>query len=231
MVLTTFKYGEESCGRDPATDVKHQIPDGNPVVLHSAPWIAHFYFKSSYMCDGALITRSHVLSAAHCSHVFSHTVLGDYDDYHLKIKDGEEQYRITKWHYHPRGHWFADTNGVGAVINDFALAELILPVIFSHSINTICLPPKENIDYKMKNLATSVWDSTRWKGKHPPKMRTTTVAIMSDSQCRETWNKHWSKRFKAQYNSSILLCSYDTEKYEKDACLINSGGKRSRGFK
>ena len=129
------------------------------------------------MCDGALITRSHVLSAAHCSHVFSHAVLGDYHDYHLQIKDGEEQYRITKWHIHPRAHWFAGSNGVGAVINDFAIAELILPVIFSDSINTICLPPRGIVDYENKNLAISVWDSMRWKGKHPPKMRTTTVRL------------------------------------------------------
>ena len=215
--LKTIKYGEETCGQ--IRPIGGRIAGGKLAVPHLQPWIAHFFVHTSYMCGGALITRWHVLSAAHCNHGFSHAVLGDYN---VLVKDGEERYKIKKWHDHPMAHWLPKS---GPVINDFAIAELILPVIFSDSINPICLPPRGAIEYTNKNVTISGWGTIEWKGRWPNRLRTTTLTVLSNAQCQAAWNKSWGK-FNVDYNSSILLCSADMKSYKKDACTGDSGGMR-----
>ena len=219
--LTKNKYGYEKCGEGPKTGDQHRTLGGRLAKPHSQPWVAHFYFQSSYLCGGAVISRWHVLSAAHCNHGFSYAVLGDHN---IQIEDGEEHYKIKKWHDNPKAHWLQLESG--PVINDFAIAELILPVIFTDFIKPVCLPTRRTTDYEAKNVTRSGWGTTKWKGKYPHQLRTTSVTVLSDSQCRAAWNKYWGRKFKIDYNSSILLCSAVARRYEKDSCKGGSGGMR-----
>lgn len=45
---------------------KNRIVGGNETKINQYPWIAAMYRKGKFYCSGALISRRHMLTAAHC---------------------------------------------------------------------------------------------------------------------------------------------------------------------
>lgn len=114
--------------------------------------------KSSHWCGAVLISKTHVLTAAHCLIGFTKNAyfirLGDH---HSDIpEDTEVEVFIEDWHIHEKfrkGH---------LMNNDIALIKLKSAVKFTDHIQPICLPTDET-DYTVgKNCTISGWGSIQY---------------------------------------------------------------------
>ena len=195
-----------------------RIVGGTRAVAHSQPWVAHFWFQTTTVCGGALISRWHVLSAAHCNRKgeLTHAVLGDHN---LVERDvGEERYKIRKWHYHPK---VLSLSPEGPVIHDFAIAELDTAVSFTQFIKPVRLPSK-NSNYVGRTAMVSGWGLMKHRGKvYPDVLRTVNVTVAEPKMCDAAWWSTWGRRHKIPYDYDAMLCA---KGLKKDACRGDSGG-------
>lgn len=154
----------KKCGK--ATQVR--IIDGTRALIGQYPWMTLLRYRSlvedensfSFKCGGSLITKKHVLTAAHCIKVSGfklysvrvgeHTIstaldCDSEDDPHSCNRDKPpiQDIRVAK----AISHESYDTR---QKINDIGLISLIKDVIFEkiRNVRTICLPvlPKQQID-------------------------------------------------------------------------------------
>lgn len=114
--------------------------------------------KSSHWCGAVLISKTHVLTAAHCLIGFTKNAyfirLGDH---HSETpEDTEVEVFIEDWHIHEKfrkGH---------LMNNDIALIKLKSAVKFTDYIQPVCLPTEET-EYKVgKNCTISGWGSIQY---------------------------------------------------------------------
>ncbi|CAF4020156.1 unnamed protein product [Rotaria magnacalcarata] len=59
----------QNCGISPATNIYQRIVGGRPTMPYAYPWMVFLTIESidgKFECAGALLTRLHVLTAAHC---------------------------------------------------------------------------------------------------------------------------------------------------------------------
>ncbi|XP_068087053.1 chymotrypsin-like protease CTRL-1 [Anabrus simplex] len=121
------------------------IPTAKPLILHSTatsrgqwPWHAAIYKNGLYLCAGALITQSAVLTVAHC--VTNSEVAEDHSKftvhlgkYHLrKEDDGAQEAKVDKIYVHPS---FNSTT----FYSDLAVLRLASPVTLTEYVTPVCL--------------------------------------------------------------------------------------------
>ncbi|XP_055540546.1 serine protease easter-like isoform X2 [Wyeomyia smithii] len=105
----TLPTPAEGCG---SREVEHRRIDGiAPAALNSWPWMALIGYKNtfgevSFECGGSVISRRHVLTAAHCIHkdlslarIGEHDTSTDAETNHIDIPVVKDMYRCnTKSH-------------------------------------------------------------------------------------------------------------------------------------
>ncbi|KAJ6627325.1 Neurotrypsin [Pseudolycoriella hygida] len=138
--------------------------------------------KSSHWCGAVLISKTHVLTAAHCLVGFTKNAyfirLGDH---HSEIpEDTEVEIFIEDWHIHDKfrkGH---------SMNNDIALIKLKSAVKFTDFIQPICLPTHETEYTEGKNCSISGFGSIQY-GKSTPSLllRSANIPIISEEICKE----------------------------------------------
>ncbi|UJR37305.1 hypothetical protein I4U23_030013 [Adineta vaga] len=171
------------CGRNQISNRFARIMGGQDAVPHSYPWMVSLAKRSLnniHLCGGVIITRRHVLSAAHCMEDFN-----DVSDLNV----------ITGTHYandkrnpaaaiaitvHPR--YDSET-----FANDIAVITLLSPLPDNDPrIATICLPP-DDIPGKsyppMKSSGVAIgWGSTYFGGDPSPTLKQVVLPILETTK-------------------------------------------------
>lgn len=211
----------EGCG---FSKVEHnRVVGGVPAALHGWPWMALIGYKNtlgevSFKCGGSLITKRHILTAAHCIRKdLSSVRLGEHDT----STDTETQHidiPVVKIETHPQydkkdGH------------SDMAILYLGEDVAFNDAVRPICLPLSDPI--RTRNFIgytpfVAGWGRTQEGGKSANVLQELQIPIISNDDCRGLYAKI-GKSFSAKQFDNAVMCAGVLEG-GKDSCQGDSGG-------
>ena len=207
---------------------------------HSQPWIAtlsEYIYRNnnfdkkigSYGCGGTLISRRHILSAAHCAITCNYdscnqrrvswATLGDHDK---TLSDGERFVPIKDVKIHPNASQIDGSRSpTDPFIYDYCIFVLTRCVKFNDYIQPACLPPTPNDNYTGEIVTVSGWGYLAYQnssdyllGQSRTVLRSINIEVLSDTVCQDD----------LYYNQTYLLCAADPNNWSKDACTYDSGG-------
>lgn len=114
--------------------------------------------KSSHWCGAVIISKYHILTAAHCLIGFPKgAYLIRLGDHHSEItEDSEIEVFIDNWYIHE------DFRKGQHMNNDIAVILLKAPVQFTNYIQPVCLPPKDAFYEPGLNCTISGWGSIQY---------------------------------------------------------------------
>lgn len=169
----------------------------------------------SYSCGAALITRRHVLTAAHCvdgQPSLRVVRLGEHD-ISITTDAAHEDYTIVKRIIH---EGYNDN-----FRNDIAILELDRDVVFKKHISPICLPRPE--DFPNTNLNRTKpfvagWGSIQYNDRSSNILRDVSIPIVNNDDCRASYS-----RFGSVTVDERILCA-GLKAGGRDACQGDSGG-------
>jgi hypothetical protein len=173
-----------SCGRSSATSRFARIMGGHDAIPHSYPWMVSLAKRSMnnlHLCGGVLVTRRHVLTAAHCIEDF----------------DGAKDLNVLAGihHINEKNHPF---NAMAITVhpqydpdtfaNDIAIVTLAVPLPNNDQrIGTICLPPDDRrgtIYPPVKSGSVAIgWGSTYFGGNPSTTLKQVLLPILETT----TW--------------------------------------------
>jgi len=210
---------ETGCGL--ANQKIQKIYGGEEAAIGSWPWMALLgYDKWSYnpfRCGGSLISKKHVITAAHCTKPTAPTFirLGEHD---LSIEN-ETIYLdidISRIVSHP------DFGIDGR--HDIALIFLETLVDFTENISPICLPMAEMIrrkSYVNSNPFVAGWGRTDGGGTSHVLLQTQ-LPILENSICHNIYNRLNRLRSTEQFDESVICAGVLSGGI--DTCQGDSGG-------
>ncbi|CAF1310126.1 unnamed protein product [Rotaria sordida] len=172
-----------SCGRSQVTNRFGRIMGGQNAVPHSYPWMVSLAKRSLnnlHLCGGVLLTRRHVLTAAHCIEDFK----GISD---MNILAGihhvnEKKLSISALSIDIHPQYDSET-----FANDVAIITLISPLPDNDPrIGTICLPPDDLIGKSyppIKSAAVAIgWGSTSFGGRPSTSLKQVVLPILETTK-------------------------------------------------
>ncbi|XP_035791603.1 uncharacterized protein LOC118466427 [Anopheles albimanus] len=158
-----------------------RVVHGSETVYGFHPWQASLRVKTLHWCGAVLITRYHVLTAAHCLVGYpKSTYRVRIGDYHTAAYDKAElDIFIENTYIHEQfreGHHMS---------NDIAIVVLKTPVRFNEYVQPICLPA-QNAPYEAgRNCTISGWGATEAGSKDSSyDLRAGVVPLLPDEVCR-----------------------------------------------
>ena len=209
------------CGKSKISSAR--IIGGVEAAPHSIPWqVAIFDHKINDwepQCGGTLISRSHVLSAAHCfeepNNCSRYSVgLGMHNH---DVSDGM---RVDIHHIsnHPD---YRNICGMGIPENDFSILHFASPVEFNNSIIPACYPDKSfGGDFlDGKDLTVSGW-GTLMNGSYPENLHKATLPGVTNEVCKRS-NDDFSN---CTYITTNTLCAGDPDNRKASQGFSDSGG-------
>lgn len=110
-----------------------RVVGGQVTTPNDQPWMAGLWYQGKFYCGATVISRKHLLTAAHCTYTFDHREIRVYLGGHDIAKDFTEIRRIKS----VEEHEYYD--GV-SFNNDIALIELDKPIKFGPKVQPACLP-------------------------------------------------------------------------------------------
>ncbi|XP_071746633.1 transmembrane protease serine 9 [Lepeophtheirus salmonis] len=198
-------------------DMEHdlKIVNGWPASKHEWPWIAALFNRGRQFCGGSLISRSHILTAAHCVAQMTRS-----DVNNLEVRLGEHnikdaldtQVEVRKVNKIIRHKGFSSQT----LWNDVALLFLSDPVSYSDIIKPICIDTSDD-PYDKNETATVVgWGSLRESGPQPSILQEVTLRLWKNEKCQETYNGASPAGI-----TDHMICA---GRQGKDSCSGDSGG-------
>lgn len=173
-----------ACGRTPISHRFSRIMGGQDAMPHSYPWMVSLAKRSMnnlHLCGGVLITRRHVLTAAHCMEDFKGIEdMSIFAGLH-HIHEKTTPYQPLSIDLHPQ--YNSDT-----FANDIAVITLTRSVPDDDPrIGTICLPPDDMMGktYPQPKSSSGVaigWGSTSFGGRPSTTLKQVVLPILETSQ-------------------------------------------------
>ncbi|GBM31892.1 Proclotting enzyme [Araneus ventricosus] len=208
----------EDCGA--VNGLQGFVMGGKPPKQGAFPWMVAISMRDEYgifhhACTGAMITRRHVLSAAHCFHRKDPTLyvakLGDVD---LNLAHAYGISRIEVPRTYERGLFYDDI----AVLTLSRDAKNVSP---------ICLPrSSEYINLEGKGTTAAGWGSTRRKGAPSTKlMALSGIPVISNQKCNSIFISKllaFRRNFPRDITDGIMCAGFMDGK--RDTCGGDSGG-------
>ncbi|ERL86503.1 proclotting enzyme-like [Dendroctonus ponderosae] len=190
-----------------------RVVGGNVTNSHEFPWLAGLSHGGEFHCGAALISRKHVITAAHCVNGFDKrdlmVTLGDHD------RDSRDRFN----HIEVRGirsvrkHEHFD---LATYNNDIAILELDLPVSFNEKMNPVCLPSNSPLDYTGRVGIVAGWGRINERGDTSQVPRKIAVPVWSREQC---YNSGYGEH---KISGNMFCAGYQEGRI--DACQGDSGG-------
>ena len=192
-----------------------KIMYGSVVIPNSKPWVVGLTYKNNgkIKCGGVLISKIHVLTAAHCMSrkPKRYVIVGEHDQNNQN--DGQRYVRISKYHLHPNYRIQLD-------ISSFDLAMLVLEeeIVLNKKVDIISLPL---IHESCENLPVNVtgWGIYEpWGYQHSSsKLRNVEISCLSDSICNVY-------EYSNAFNPRTMICGGSLKYPRKGSCMGDSGG-------
>ncbi|CAG0898863.1 unnamed protein product, partial [Cyprideis torosa] len=223
--LIDEKITKEELDQDDLTD---RIVGGFVSEKGKWNWIAAIMYTgkdlptTGIFCGGALITRRHVLTAAHCMVVYSYKVhnpadltvrLGEHD---LNRNEGTERdFGVYHIYMHPKYHLKTQNNDIAILSLDQRA-----PKVFTWG---LYLPGSLKPHPTNQYLTVIGWGKTSFHGSSSNLLREANIPVWSDANCLQTWD---SKLYKPGFQ----LCAGEV-RGGVDSCQGDSGGPFVSGRK
>lgn len=173
-----------ACGRSQVTNRFSRIMGGQDALPHSYPWMVSLAKRSLndlHLCGGVLLTRRHVLTAAHCMEDFKgisdmHVLAGMH-----YTNERKTSLPVVSVDIHPQ--YDPET-----FANDVAVVTLVSPLPENDPrIGTICLPPDDSMNgknyppEKSTGVATG-WGSTSFGGRPSNALKQVVLPILDTNK-------------------------------------------------
>lgn len=208
-----FPLNEKNCGQMQET----RIVGGEEANPDDFLWMAAIIpskvtaGEAKPFCGGALITRRHILTAAHClENLAPRDVLvrlGSYDFDDATASSTSADYAIDQFrvpaNYTKKTH-----------VADIAIMRLKTPLSPTDTFKTVCMPQPRRSYVGALGTVTGYGSHSQTFRKASPKLRQVTVPIWENRKC--------STYYKKNMTDSFLCAGY--EEGGKDACQGDSGG-------
>ncbi|KAG7211723.1 hypothetical protein KM043_010969 [Ampulex compressa] len=190
---------------------KTRIVGGNVTSVYEYPWLVSMTRRGTFYCAGSLITRRHILTAAHCLEGFEmrtiKLVLADQD--RSSLGPNAVVRRIKSIVMHEDFHTYTFNN-------DIAIIEMDRPVRVDGFIRTACLPEDKAIDYTGAMATVVGWGRTGESKPVSDELRKVSLPILSQEECdRAGYQKN-------RITENMFCAGY--LEGERDACFGDSGG-------
>ncbi|KAL1484206.1 hypothetical protein MTO96_032692 [Rhipicephalus appendiculatus] len=196
------------CGK---RDALRYIVNGKPAKEYQFPWMVHLHMRiagdpSEYICGGTIITKLHVLTAAHCFDVEGHEIVSiDVLYGHIDWRRAEKVKGVKKLG-HPNYNTWTNHNDIGVI-------KVERPFTFDQNVRPICvlLDPVNII-----NIDTLVagWGRHYEDDKTPRHyLHYTSLRILPHEYCERV--------YPIEYHEGVNYCAYQKG---SDTCKGDSGG-------
>ncbi|XP_058827802.1 uncharacterized protein LOC131687724 [Topomyia yanbarensis] len=191
-VEKSSKIYPDSCGKiqvDPKAvkpSYGSRVVHGGETVYGHHPWQAALRAKkqgkSVHWCGAVLISKYHILTAAHCLIGYPKGAymirIGDYNT--EALEQAEIDIFIEDYYIHENFRVGHHMN------NDIAVVLLKTPIRFSEFIQPVCLPAKNQPYQEGMNCTISGWGSTQsGSSAHSLELRAAKVPLLSDAVCNQ----------------------------------------------
>ncbi|CAB3987219.1 chymotrypsinogen B-like [Paramuricea clavata] len=221
------------CGQSNPSGVQKRVVSGHTALPGAWPWQALllYGYGRTFLCSGALIHPSWVLTAAHCIRNRGprgprsrlsprmYTIrLGDFD--RLRYEGREQTIRVERIFSHPDHDQPVNRN------NDLALIKLKTPATLNKWVGTVCLPTAA--DYLHKNLRcyATGWGltkATRRGYTYSRKLQQAHIPLVTKYKCRLRANRYRYWHSSVQQITQQMLCGGD-DTTGASTCMGDSGG-------
>ena len=167
---------QPSCGCGEGTRSVHKIVGGQATSPHQYPWQVGLLSTPSSVpfCGGSLISRTEVLTAAHCTEGMTPSSMA--------VSVGEHD--ITDFQ--------ATAVSVCEIIDhpsydfpayDFSILKLCSPVELSSSVGTVCLPGDVSETYSGQQATVTGWGTLSSGGARPDTLMEVNVTVITNQDC------------------------------------------------
>jgi len=198
-----------------------RVVGGTAAKLGDWPWLVALGYRSSqgetrYLCGGALIGPSHLITAAHCVRPDLKTVLlGE----HILGNDTDgahpQEVEVGEAIKHPA--YSARTYS-----NDIAVIKLSRQALFNTNVQPLCLPSLApslvNTTSEGNAMFIAGWGAVRFNGPSSKTLLQGLVTVISEEECK--WKL---ARFRNIKIDRSKVCARDLAD-KVDACQGDSGG-------
>merc|ERR1719471_1257153 len=197
----------------------NRIIGGSEVVPHHYPWQLGITFRGFLFCAASLISRSHILTAAHCVDYLSgmgyklHEVQVHFASHDMSKSSGDQcnyQVGVKEIHLHPH---YTRANDFDM---DFAVFQLDTQVNCSDYVSPVCLPESTTNAYDDKPATIAGWGTVDPDtGAIPSKLMKAKVTTLPHLVCK------YNTSYQPKMITENMICA---ENGGKDSCWGDSGG-------
>ncbi|XP_050313186.1 trypsin-1-like [Anthonomus grandis grandis] len=181
------------------------------------PWLAALYHPNDLeqgtgqqFCGGALITDTHVLTAAHCLQGLSpqdlHVRLGEYD-FSKTNETRSQDYQVAEINMH-------EDFDLASYENDIAIIRLVQPTTFNTYIWPVCLPPVTDKTYEEEIVTVAGWGQKSYAGLTSEILLQVAIPVWNQTMCVDSFLQKITEK-------NLCAAGYEGG---KDSCQGDSGG-------
>ncbi|XP_058791264.1 transmembrane protease serine 9-like [Phymastichus coffea] len=179
-----------------------RIVNGQVSGASEFPWAAALDYHGAHHCGASLLTRRHLLTAAHCIHGFERqhltARLADRRRHPLKSLVVHERYDRATYD------------------NDIAIVELRRPIPLDGPVRTVCLPSTPSFGYAGATGVAVGWGRLGEGRPVSEQLRKVDLPIMSKQQCLQSDYPH------DRVTDNMFCAGY--LQGQRDTCSGDSGG-------